>query len=160
VLEGFKHTSTKIPSPQNKQNQNFKTSSFELGLRAKLKAGKTIGLRIKPVRTRYEDFAFGEYRRWRSRRRKRSRGLDDAVLLVEDIGVSWALKRDLHGSAHATLWNAFSMKIWGMGGFRIFLGNGREKVTVHFKLVPSPALLLLGLGRAGPNLISLITFLF
>lgn len=83
-----------------------------------------MGLRIKPVRTRDENFVFREYRR---RRRKKSRGLDDSVLLVGDIGVSRFLKRDLHGSAHATLWNAFSMKIWGMGGFRIFLGNGREK---------------------------------
>jgi hypothetical protein len=87
-----------------------------------------MGLRIiKPVRTRDEDFAFGEYRRRRRGRGKRSRGLDDAVLLVGDIGVSRVLKRDLHGSAHDTLWNAFSLKIWGMGGFRIFLGNGRER---------------------------------
>ena len=155
VLEGFKHASTKIPSPQNKQNQNFKTLNSEVGLRAKLNAGKTMGLRIiKPVRTRDEDFAFGEYRRRRwSRRGKRSRGLDDAVLLVGDIGVLRVLKRDLHGSAHDTLWNAFSLKIWGMGGFRIFLGMGgkkRENVPVHFKLVPSLALLLL--GCAGPNL--------
>jgi hypothetical protein len=60
VLEGFKHTSTKIPSPQKKQNQNFKTSGSEIGTRAKLNAEKTMRLRIKPVRTRDEDLVLGE----------------------------------------------------------------------------------------------------
>jgi hypothetical protein len=166
VLEGFKHTSTKIPSPQKKQNQNFKTSGSEIGTRAKLNAEKTMRLRIKPVRTRDEDLVLGEYRR--RRRRKKSRGLDDSVLLVGDIGVSRGLKRDLHGSAHATPVERVLNEDLGNGSFRIFLGNGREKegkVTVHF-LCLCQAQRYCCWAWAGPNLVSLcrhsslITFLF
>lgn len=109
-------------------------------------------LRIKPVRTRDEDLVFGEYRR-----RRKSRGLDDSVLLVGDIGVSRGLKRDLHGSAHATPVERVLNEDLGNGRFSNFpwewAGKIRKSDGALFMLVPSPALLLLGLGWAQLDII-------